>query len=355
MLEAELKAQGMNFLMEKETAEIIGDERVTGLRFKDGSEVAADLVVMAVGIRPNIALAKESGFYVNRAIVVNDYMETSAPNVYAVGECAEHRETVYGLVAPLYEQGKVLAEFLAGKMPDPYQGSVTCYTIKSVWCGSLSAGEIMDDPSLKAIKVHNEFDGVYKKVLIRDNQIAGLVLYGDTKDSTRLYRMLRKKEDISEMTSVTILSSDGESAAANDVGSMADDDLVCGCNGVSKGTIVNAIQANGLTTVDEVGGCTNAGRSCGRCKSTISDILAYTLGDQYNTICEESFICSCTHLSRDEVVAEIKEKGLTSVKEVMNVLDWKNEEGCSKCRPAINYYLGMINIENHRMTVIPVL
>jgi nitrite reductase (NADH) large subunit len=348
MLEAELSAQGMNFLMEKASAEIIGDERVTGLRFKDGSEVAADLVVMAVGVRPNIALAKESGFAVNRAIVVNDFMETSVPNVYAVGECAEHRGNIYGLVAPLYEQGKVLAEFLAGKMPDPYQGSVLATQLKVSGVDLYSAGEIMDDPSLKAIKVHNEFDGVYKKVLIRDNQIAGLVLYGDTKDSTRLYRMLRKKEDISEMTSVTILSSGCESAAANDVGSMADDDLVCGCNGVSKGTIVNAIQANGLTTVDEVGGCTNAGRSCGRCKSTISDILAYTLGDQYNKSAKKASICSCTHLSRDEVVAEIKEKGLTSVKEVMNVLGWKNEEGCSKCRPAINYYLGMINIENHR-------
>ena len=119
MLEAEASAQGMNFLMEKASVEIIGDERVTGLRFKDGSEVAADLVVMAVGVRPNIALAKESGFAVNQAIVVNDFMETSAPRVYAVGECAEHRGNVYGLVAPLYEQGKVLAEFLVEKCQIP--------------------------------------------------------------------------------------------------------------------------------------------------------------------------------------------------------------------------------------------
>src|SRR3954451_20822563 len=101
---------------------------------------------------------------------------------------------------------------------------------------------------------------------------------------------------------------------------MADDDLVCGCNGVSKGTIVNAIQGNGLTTVDEVGGCTNAGRSCGRCKSLVSDILAHTLGDKYDTAARKNALCGCTEYSRDEVVAEIKSKGLTSVREVMNVL-----------------------------------
>lgn len=348
MLEKELKDQGMNFLMEKQSAEILGDERVTGLRFKDGTEVDADLVVMAVGIKPNVQLAKDSGFEVNRGIVVNDFLETNFPNVYAVGECVEHRGTVYGLVAPLYEQGKVLAAFLANKMPDPYEGSIMATQLKVSGVDLFSVGEIMDDDTTKAIKVHNEFDGVYKKVLIRDNHIVGAVLYGDTKESTKLFGMVTKKEDVSEMTSISILSTGCDGGAASDVATMADDDLVCGCNGVSKGTIVHAIKENGLTTVDEVGSCTNAGRSCGRCKSLISDLLSVTLGDEYDQSAKKASICGCTHLSRDEVVAEIKEKGLTSVKEVMNVLGWKNDEGCSKCRPAINYYLGMINIETHK-------
>ena len=347
MLQQELEAQGMEFLMEKDTEEILGDDHVTGIRFKDGTEVETDLVVMAVGIRANIDVAKDSGIEVNRAIVVNDFLETSVPNIYAVGECAEHRGNVYGLVAPLYEQGKVLAEFLAGKMPQPYEGSIVGTGLKVSGVDLYSAGTIMDDPSMKAIKVHNEFDGVYKKVLIRDNKVAGVVLFGDTSDSTRLFGMMRKNEDVSGMTSVSILSSGCEAGAEGDVASMADDDLVCGCNGVSKGTIVNAIKENGLTTVDEVGGCTNAGRSCGRCKSTISNILSYTLGAEYDQSSQKESICGCTTLSRDEVVAEIKEKGLTTVKEVMNVLDWKNEEGCSKCRPALNYYLGMIYMDQY--------
>jgi nitrite reductase (NADH) large subunit len=343
MLKTQLETEGMKFLLEKQTVEILGDERATGLRFQDGSEVNADLIVMAIGIRPNIQLAKDSDIFVNRAIVVDDYLETSVPHVYAVGECAEHREITYGLVAPLYEQGRVLAAHLTGIQTKPYEGSVTGTQLKVSGVDLFSAGEINDDPSTKAIKVHNEFDGIYKKILIRNQRIVGIVLYGDTKDSTKLYKMLSQKEDITGMTSVSLLSSGCcGSTDTSDVAIMADEDLVCGCNGVTKGTIVEAIRTKDLKTVDEVGGCTNAGRSCGRCKSLISDILAHTLGDQYDTTAKKTAICKCTTLSRDEVVAEIEEKGLTNVREVMNVLGWKEAEGCAKCRPALNYYLGMI-------------
>ncbi|KKK36530.1 nitrite reductase [Mesobacillus campisalis] len=349
MLKRELESQGMKFLMEKQSAEILGEERVTGLRFTDGTEIQTDLVVMAVGIRPNTGLAKESGIYVNRGIVVDDFMHTSVPHVYAVGECAEHREIVYGLVAPLYEQGKVLAASLCGSEAKPYEGSIVGTGLKVSGVDLFSAGEIDEDNETKAITVHNEFDGVYKKIVIRDNRVAGIVLYGDTKDSSRLFRMLLKKEDVSGMTSVSILESGccGGGASESNAAAMDDEEIVCGCNGVTKGTIVEAIRTKELTTVDEVGGCTNAGRSCGRCKSLISDILAHTLGDKYDTAAKKDALCGCTGYSRDEVVAEIKEKGLTSVREVMNVLGWKQEEGCSKCRPALNYYLGMILQEQY--------
>ena len=349
LLKKELESQGMNFLMEKQTVEILGDERATGLRFKDGSEIDADLVVMAIGIKPNVAVAKDSGIYVNRGIVVNDYLETQTANVYAVGECAEHREIVYGLVAPLYEQSKVLASRICGKETAPYEGSVTGTQLKVAGVDLYSAGEIFEDETTQAIKVHNEFDGVYKKILIRDNRVVGVVLYGDTQDSTKLFRMLTKKEDVSGMTSISLLQSQDGSATGDDVASMPDDELVCGCNGVTKGTIVEAIRTQGLTTVDQVGGCTNAGRSCGRCKPMIGKILAHTLGDQFDAAAaQKTTLCGCTTLSRDEVVAEIKEKGLTSIKEVMNVLGWKNEEGCTKCRPALNYFLGMIYMDEYK-------
>ncbi len=350
LLKAELEAQGMNFLMEKETVEILGDERVTGLRFKDGSQVEADLVVMAIGIKSNVKVARNNGIYVNRGIVVNDFMETSVPHIYAVGECAEHREIVYGLVAPLYEQGKVLANRICGNLGEPYQGSVTGTQLKVAGVDLFSAGEIFEDGTTKSIMVYNEYDGVYKKILTRNNMIVGVVLYGDTKDSTKLFRMLTKKEDISGMTSISVLQSECSAEGSNDdVASMANDELVCGCNGVTKGAIVEAIKTQGLTTLDQVSHCTNAGRSCGRCKPMVSSILTHTLGDQFDeAAAQKTSLCGCTTLSRDEVVAEIKQKGLTSVKEVMNVLEWNNEEGCTKCRPAINYYLGMIHMDEYK-------
>jgi nitrite reductase (NADH) large subunit len=347
LLKAELESQGMKFLMEKETVEIIGDERVAGLRFKDGSHVPADIVVMAIGIKSNTMVAKESGIYVNRGIVVNDYMETNVANVYAVGECAEHREVVYGLVAPLYEQGKILAERICGKEAAPYEGSVTGTQLKVAGVDLFSAGEIFEDGTTKSIMVYNEYEGVYKRALVRNNRIVGIVLYGNTADSTRLFRMLSKKEDI---TGVSIFESQcSAEGGSGDIASMPNDELVCGCNGVTKGAIVEAIKAQGLTTLDQVSHCTNAGRSCGRCKPMVNDILAYTLGDQFDaTAAQKTSICGCTAISREELIEEIKEKGLSSVKEVMNVLEWNNEEGCTKCRPAINYYLGMVHMDEYK-------
>lgn len=344
MLQRELESQGMNFLMEKQTEEILGEDRVTGIRFTDGSETAADLVVMAVGIKPNIEVAAACGLEVNRGIVVNDYIETSIPDIYAVGECAEHREVTYGLVAPLYEQAKVLAETIVGKRESTYEGSITGTQLKVSGVDLYSAGEIMDDPSVKAIKVHNEFDGIYKKILVRDNKIAGIVLYGNTKDSSKLFRMMMGKEEITDLTDISLLQKAGEEGA-EDIGSIPADEVVCGCNGVTKGTIVKAIQTQGLTTLNQVSGCTNAGRSCGRCKPLVNDILMHTLGDSFDASLAKDSLCGCTALSRDEVVEEIRTKGLTAVKEVMNVLEWKQEEGCSKCRPAINYFLGMVHMD----------
>lgn len=346
LLKAELESQGMNFLMEKEAIEILGDERVTGLRFKDGTEVDTDLVVMAIGIKSNIEVAKNGGIYVNRGIVVNDYMETSAPHVYAVGECAEHREIVYGLVAPLYEQGKVLANRICGLAGETYTGSVTGTQLKVAGVDLFSAGEIFDDGSVKSIMVYNEFEKIYKRILTRSNRIVGIVMYGDTRESTKLFRMLTKKEDIS---GISMFQMEGSSEAESEIASMPNDELVCGCNGVTKGAIIEAINTQGLTTLDQVSHCTNAGRSCGRCKPMVSQILAHTLGDQFDAArAGKTSICGCTTLSREELVEEIKEKGLTSVREVMNVLEWNNEEGCTKCRPAINYYLGMIYMDEYK-------
>lgn len=342
LLQRELEKQGMNFLLKKETAEIFGDGRVEGIRFKDGTEIATDLVVMAVGIRPNVDLARESGIAVNRGIVVNDYLETSVPHIYAVGECAEHRGIVYGLVAPLYEQGKVLAEAVCGIKGRPYEGSVVSTQLKVSGVDLFSAGEFMDGEGTASIKVYDEFRGIYKKVVIRDGKIVGAVLFGDTSEGRKLMDMINKNENISNSFQLSFFQSTANSSNKSMVAAMADTDVVCGCNGVTKGTICKAIVEHGLKTVEEVRDCTNASRSCGGCKGLVAELLEYTLGEEFDKYAMKETICGCTTLSREEVIDEIKAKNLKYVKEVMNVLGWKNEEGCSKCRPALNYYLSML-------------
>ncbi|MEC0275622.1 MULTISPECIES: nitrite reductase large subunit NirB [Peribacillus] len=338
MLQRELESQGMNFYLGKQTQEVLGEIDVKGLRFSDGEEISADLVVMAVGIKPNVAMAKNSCIPVNRGIIVNDYMETRISNIFAVGECAEHREMVYGLVAPLYEQGKVLAKRICGLESKAYEGSVLSTKLKISGVDVFSAGEIFEDEQAKSIKEFNEWNGTYKKVMIRNGKISGAVLFGDTKESNTLLSMINKNADVSEYLNVGT-----SEPSVSLVTSMSNEEIICGCNGVTKGDIVTAIESNGLTSIEEVKGCTSASRSCGGCKPLVGDILELTLGADFSKSNQKESICTCTTLSRDEVVAEIREKNLTHTREVMNVLGWNTSDGCSKCKPALNYYLGMIH------------
>ncbi|WP_336862307.1 nitrite reductase large subunit NirB [Peribacillus frigoritolerans] len=338
MLQRELERQGMNFHLGKQTQEVLGEIDVKGLRFSDGEEINADLVVMAVGIKPNVSMAKNSGIPVNRGIIVDDYMETRIRNIYAVGECAEHREMVYGLVAPLYEQGKVLAKRICGLEGKAYEGSVLSTKLKVSGVDVFSAGEIFEDEQAKSIKEFNEWNGTYKKVMIRNGEISGAVLFGDTKESNTLLSMINKNADVSEYLNVGT-----SETSVSLVTSMSNEEIICGCNGVTKGDIVTAIESNGLTSIEEVKGCTSASRSCGGCKPLVGDILELTLGADFSKSNQKESICTCTTLSRDEVVAEIREKNLTHTREVMNVLGWNTSDGCSKCKPALNYYLGMIH------------
>ncbi|WP_425671358.1 NADPH-nitrite reductase [Bacillus subtilis] len=343
LLQTELEKQGMTFLLEKQTEEIVGDDRVEGLRFKDGTSIEADLVVMAVGIRPNTTLGAESGIPVNRGIIVNDYMQTEIPHIYAVGECAEHRGIAYGLVAPLYEQAKVLAKHICGIETKPYEGSVLSTQLKVSGVEVFSAGDFNESEDKKAIKVFDEQDGIYKKIVLRGNQIVGAVLFGDSSEGNRLFSMIQKEADISETSKISILQPLNQEAGTSITAAMSDDEIICGCNGVSKGAIIQAIQEKGCSSTDEIKACTGASRSCGGCKPLVEEILQHTLGSDFDASAQKEAICGCTTLSRDEVVEEIKAKGLSHTREVMNVLGWKTPEGCSKCRPALNYYLGMIN------------
>lgn len=345
MLKAELERQGIHFAMGKHTVELLGDDRVAGLLFSDGTMLEAEFVVMAVGIKPNVAVAQASGIKTKRGIVVNDYMQTSMPGVYAVGECNEHRGVCYGLVAPLFEQGMVLARHLSGVDTPPYEGSVVSTKLKISGVDVFSTGEFIEGPGDIVITHKDEWKRTYKKILLKQNVMAGAVLFGDIADSAQLQKLIKQKtvmtNEIYDSLMGTGCCSGGAKHPAS-VEAMADEEIVCGCNGVTKKAIVDAIADQGLSTVEEIKAHTGATRSCGGCKPVVEQILQYVLGDGFQAPVKQG-ICACTTLGRDEIVEEIRSKGLASTKEIMNVLGWSQPEGCSKCRPALNYYLGMID------------
>ncbi|WP_408596360.1 FAD-dependent oxidoreductase, partial [Limnohabitans sp.] len=291
MLQRSLQERGMQFRLGAQTQELLGDAsgRVSAVLFKDGTHVPAELVVMAVGIRPNTALAEQMHLHCERGIVVSDTLQTvTDPRIYAVGECAAHRGIAYGLVAPLFEQGKVLANHLAEYGIGRYTGSLTSTKLKVTGIDLFSAGDFMGstDGSTEEIVLSDPHDGVYKKLVIRNDQLIGACLYGDTVDGSWYFKLLRDGRSVADIreklmfgeSNIGDVGHEGHSKAA----SMPDDAEVCGCNGVKKGSICKAIKDKGLFTLDEVRKHTKASASCGSCTGLVEQILTNTAGGDYS-------------------------------------------------------------------------
>lgn len=204
LLQQALKDRGIRFCMQAQTEAILGEARVSGIRFKDGQELAADLIVMAVGIRPNIQLAKDSGLHCERGIVVNDAMQTFDPTIYAVGECVQHRQAIYGLVAPLWEQAKVCANHLAQMGIGHYPGSQVSTRLKVTGIDLFSAGDFIADEGDEEIEFRDLRRGVYKKLVLRHGRIAGAVLYGDVSDGSWYYELMIDGVDVTDLRDVLI-------------------------------------------------------------------------------------------------------------------------------------------------------
>ncbi|WP_018989013.1 nitrite reductase large subunit NirB [Aromatoleum toluclasticum] len=351
MLQASLEAKGMNFLLSKQTEALVRGEsgRVSAVRFKDGMEIPADLVVVAAGIRPNFALAESAGIYCGtgrvRGIHVSDTLQTvTDPRVYAVGECVAHRGIAYGLVAPLFEQGKVAANHLANFGIGRYEGSVTSTKLKVTGIDVFSAGDFSGGADTEDIVLHDKQGGVYKRIVIKNNRIVGSVLYGDTADGSWYFQLMKDGQDIHAIRDHLMFGQnhlgDAGHKGENRAASMADTAEVCGCNGVCKGTIVKAIKEKGLFTLDEVKKHTKAASSCGSCTGLVEQILASTVGGAYQAVsAHDKAVCGCTELSHGDVRKAIRDHRLLTIPETMETLSWKTPNGCSTCRPALNYYL----------------
>ena len=350
LLQKSLEERGLKFVMGGQTQALIGDKdagkagRVMALQFKDGTEIPTDLVVMAVGIRPNTQLAESMRLHCNKGIVVNDTMQTvTDARIYSVGECAAHRGIAYGLVAPLFEQAKVAANHLAQFGIGRYVGSLTSTKLKVTGIDLFSAGEFQGGEGTEEIIMSDPFGGVYKKLVLKDDKLIGACLYGDTVDGSYYFKLLRDGRSVADIrdklmfgeSSLGDVGHEGHTKAAT----MPDSAEVCGCNGVTKGTICKAIREKGLFTIDEVKKHTKASASCGSCTGLVEQILMFTAGGDYSAAPKTKAMCGCTDHGHQAVRDAIRDLKLLTIGDVYKALDWKTPNGCSSCRPAVNYYV----------------
>ncbi|MBL8512663.1 MAG: NAD(P)/FAD-dependent oxidoreductase, partial [Betaproteobacteria bacterium] len=316
---------------------------VRAVKLKSGEEIPARLVVMAVGIRPNTALAESAGLHCNRGIVVNDTMQTYDPRIYAVGECVSHRGIAYGLVAPLFEQAKVCANHLAQFGIGRYTGSQTSTKLKVTGVDLFSAGNFTGGGDCEEIVLSDPGTGVYKKLVLKEDKLIGAVMIGDTIDGAWYFKLIREGSNVAQlrdrlMFGETNLGDTGHQGQ-NRAATMADNAEVCGCNGVCKGTIVKAIQDKGLFTLDEVRKHTKASSSCGSCTGLVEQILMATAGGDYSEAPKKKSLCGCTDRTHAEVREAIRAQHLLTIPATQQFLEWRTPNGCATCRPALNYYV----------------
>ena len=342
LLQKAVEQRGIKVICKANTKAILGEGRVKGVELEDGRVVDASLVVMAVGIRPNVALARAAGLAVDRGIVVDARMQTSDGDILAIGECAEVAGQVYGLVAPLYEMARVAAARLSGERSPVFAHSDTPTKLKVTGINLYSIGDFSEGEGREEIVLRDATAGVYKRIVLKDNRIIGAVLYGETGDGAWFNDLKKKGADISAMRDTLIFGQSYQGGAPLDpvaaVAALPDDAEICGCNGVCKGKITGAITGRGLTTLEAVRAHTKASASCGTCTGLVEQLMTLTLGDRYNPAAVTP-MCPCTELGHDDVRRLIRAKGLKTIPAVMQELEWKTSCGCAKCRPALNYYL----------------
>ncbi len=335
--------QGLDIDVEfdRSTQQIIGPERAHGLRFSDGSELMADLVVVSIGIRPETELARSIGLVCDRGIIVDDAMNTSRPGVLAVGECAQHRGIVYGLVAPIYDQARAAAATLTSDATQSgtgtnrlYLGSVPSAKLKVAGIDLVCAGDAVGD--LEAV-VTDAATGVYRKLTVRNGRVVGTVLLGDTRGSEALVAAVRAGDLVDNPLQAL---ADASLAGPAD---LPDTAQICDCNGVCKGALVEAVTVGGCATPREVMAVTRAGTGCGSCRPAVKEIVAFATGGLSD---EPAYLCPCRKQTREELAGKIRDEGHESVSEVANACGTGRE--CGTCKPALAYLVSEVCANQHR-------
>ena len=346
-LKSKMERLGVRVLCGKSTRALLGNGKVEGLEFIDGETIDSELVVIAAGIRPNVDLGRKAGLEINRGIVVNDHMETSHPDIFAVGECVEHRGTIYGLVAPLYEQGKILAATITGNKGPTYEGTVLAAKLKVMGVDVFSAGDYDEHsvPGTEVVRYEDAALGIYKKLTLREGKLAGVILVGDVSDSHRYMEWLRARTDLTAMRRSLLFPEPVVGAGDPGVGvaAMADGEIVCGCLGVTKGTIISAIHEKSINTFAQLKECTRASTGCGSCAGMCQSLLKAVAPEFEEET--KKVLCRCLPFSQENLREIAKTQRLKSVQDILDI--YGNGIGCEVCKPALSYMVDMLWCGDH--------
>ena len=321
ILRRSVEQLGIVVHLKARTTAILGDEKVSGIWLLEHPAIECDMVVVAAGIRPNVELAVTSGFTVERAIVVDDQMRTmDDDDVYAVGECVQHRGEVYGLVAPLWEQAVVLADHLTGNNLDAaYHGSRTATKLKVAGVDVASMGLQGPERDTDEHLVFSEpKKGIFKSLVIRDEKLVGATVLGDTSKVAFLMQAFDRGLPL-PAERLEMMFNLGTPAAEVGAAELADDAQVCNCNGVSKAALVHAVEG-GCTSVVAVMDKTRAGKGCGSCKTLVCQIVEWAAGDAVQVDPSANWYVPGIPMGKPELMAVIREQGLRSVSAVFAAL-----------------------------------
>ena len=338
-----IESLGIRVRLPQQTEALLGNGKVEGLQFVSGEQIEADLVVIAAGIKPNAELARKAQLEVRRGVVVNDFLETSDESIHAVGECTEHRGKTFGLVAPLMEQAKVLASVIGGSRALAFTGSSSATKLKIMGVEIFSAGSIEEsEAGTETVRYEDPALGIYKRLFLKDGRLRGVILVGDLSDERRYVGWLNEGTDLSSQRRHLLFPPPVEDEGL-EIAAMPESEIVCGCNGVSKGTIIEAIHQQGISTLRDLRSCTRASSSCGSCTGLCEQLLRAVVPEfQEET---ETTLCSCIPFSYERLRDIMRGQQLKSVQEVLNV--YGNRKGCEVCKPALSYMLDMLWCGGH--------
>ncbi|MCJ8328743.1 MAG: nitrite reductase small subunit NirD [Lentisphaeria bacterium] len=339
LLKESIEDLGVRVHLNMNTQEIVGDGKVTGMRFLDDEILDVDMIVVSAGIRPRDELGKSTslGMGERGGITVNDDLKTSDEHIYAIGEVALYNNFIYGLVAPGYDMADIVATNLCGLEKKQFTGADMSTKLKLLGIDVASLGNPFEEDS-KSVAIHDEYRGIYKRLVVsKDGKtLIGAILVGDVEEYGQLLTFAKSGKELPVSPEAFILKGDGNLPGMG-VDSMEDGDQICSCNDVSKGAICAAI-ADGCTTIGDLKSCTKAGTGCGGCVPLVTDIFKSEMekaGIEVN-----NNICEHFAFSRQELFHLVKVRGYKTFKEV--VMSEGSGNGCEVCKPAVASILASI-------------